>query len=105
MLLALVDSIIIVLLAFTGCPPLPLDPRLIITYDPDITEDAADYHNVGTTATYECPPSQPPALLEGNPVRTCESNGLWSGVAPVCRFPERKTICTFMLAINLDNTA
>ena len=36
----------------------------------------------GSTATYSC---QGGYILVGGSTRTCQANGQWSGVAPVCR--------------------
>ena len=33
------------------------------------------------TATYSC---EPDYVLSGGAIRTCGSNGIWSGVAPTC---------------------
>ena len=38
-------------------------------------------NSVGDTATYTCDPG---FELEGAPTRTCQSDGTWSGIPPVC---------------------
>ena len=38
-------------------------------------------NSVGDTATYTCDPG---FELEGALTRTCQSNGTWSGIPPVC---------------------
>ena len=44
----------------------------------------------GSTATYSC---QIGYRLVGEPTRTCQANGQWSGVAPVCKSEWQGKIC------------
>ena len=53
--------------------------------------------SLGSVATYTCNPGD---ILQGNPRRTCEQNGQWSGSPPTCTresiyalFIEHKTKC------------
>ena len=79
---------------------------------PSLTNGNVDYGDagstdnrpVGTVATYTCVPGY---TLNGGITRTCGSDGMWSGSAPVC---QRKlnglcTVCLFSVSYPIQLTA
>ena len=43
-----------------------------------------DFYEVGNSVKYKCPTGY--KLINGEEVRTCISNGRWSGSAPKCKY-------------------
>ncbi len=59
------------------CLPLPEIANGMISYLPDNTSD----YDVGTTAIYLCDDG---FFLSGDITRDCQSDGIFSGMEPVC---------------------
>lgn len=54
------------------------------------------YITVGATAMHSCSEN---FEMDGNSIRTCQTNGVWSGTAPVCKRELLNLLLTFIITV------
>ena len=65
-------------------PPTEMKMTCVCPTLPDITHSTVtrpDVATVGSIAQYQCEPTH---ALNGPSIRTCQADGMWSGVEPTC---------------------